>query len=42
MRRFLKGKSLKELIPTEGMEFREFLPIGILIAKEVREIAFRL
>ena len=38
MRRFVPGKSLKELIPTVGMEVREFLPLAILLAKELHNL----
>lgn len=38
MRKFIQGKSLKELIPKEGMEVQEFLPLGILLAKELQNL----
>ena len=38
MRKFIQGKSLKEFIPKEGMEVQEFLPLGILLAKELQNL----
>jgi len=38
MRKFIPGKSLKELIPKNGFELHEFLPLAIKIATELQNL----
>lgn len=38
LRRFIAGKSLKEIIPSKGMEMQEFLPLAIQLANELQNL----
>ncbi|WP_111670411.1 adenylate/guanylate cyclase domain-containing protein [Algoriphagus litoralis] len=38
MRKFIPGKSLKDLIPKNGFELQEFLPLAIQIANELQNL----